>query len=374
MPRITIIIINLVLCTAWTAAVPVPFLANVILVPLSNSSSVTLTNRTCDECLCAANSSHTILNCFPNATCQFFVDAPRTYKLQSTANARLYFPQQVLPNPSQCYTSYLLDKLTTATAINASVNGSRCLILDNHGYLVTVSEVDNTILRFYPNNLTRVDPLPLLPFVDHPFSIVQHQGAYYVGFNTYILVVDSNNMTQINNISTPSLNVVRDVTFLNGGQQMIVVSSHSDLLVIFNRSSVVSYDYHFIGSRIVSGHNPHCLFFFDESTFYLSSWNDNTVYRYLNAGNATTWTETLVLNASSVTSVSAGNHITIDACGRYWFSLGPAGVKIFDGQGLLLGSFYIPGSYIFDALILDNFVIYLSDPTLGRITRIDTNI
>ena len=374
MPRITIIIINLVLCTAWTAAVPVPFLANVILVPLSNSSSVTLTNRTCDECLCAANSSQTILNCFPNATCQFFVDAPRTYKLRSTANARLYFPQQVLPNASQCDTSYLLDKLTTATAINASVNGSRCLILDNHGYLVTVSQDEKSIVRFHPDNLTRIDPLPLSTFADIPYSIAQYQGAYYVGFTTYILVVDSNNMTQINNISTPSLNVVRDVIFLNGGQQMIVVSSHSDLLVFFNRSSVVSYDYHFIGSQNVSGHNPHCLFDIDDTSFYLSSWHDNTVYRYLNAGSATTWNETLVLNASPFITGSSGNHISVDACGRYWFSLGPSGVKIFDGQGPLLGSLYIPGSDIFDALILDNFVIYLSDPGLQRITRIDPNI
>jgi hypothetical protein len=181
-------------------------------------------------------------------------------------------------------------------------------------------------------------------------------------------------MIQLHNISTPSIHGVRDMIFPNDGQQMIVVSAFNHLLLFFNRSSAVPHDYHFIGSRGVSYDIPHCLFYIDDNSFYLSSWKNNTIYRYDNAGNATSWTETLVLNASSVTSGFSGNHISVDNCGRFWFSLGTSGMRIFDSQGSLVGSFSPMGSNIFDTLILDNFAIYLSDAASNRIIRIDPNI
>ena len=201
-------VINLILCTAMAAAVQLPFLPNMTLVPESNSSSVTLINRSCDECLCESNASHSILNCFPNNTCQFFVDAPRTYKFQSILNGIVYFPRQILPNASQgCMpnTTDLLNRLNNATPTYAPVNGPRCLVMDNHGYLVTISYSNKSIVRFHPDNLTLVSPSPSLIFTHDPRSIAYNNGAYFVGFATYILVVDSNTMTQIHNISTPSI-------------------------------------------------------------------------------------------------------------------------------------------------------------------------
>ena len=94
-------IVCLVVCMCIAAAVQLPFLSDVTLVPKSNSSSFTLINRSCDQCLCESNSSHAILNCFPNNTCQLFVDAPRTYKFQPMPNVVVYFPRQVLPNASE---------------------------------------------------------------------------------------------------------------------------------------------------------------------------------------------------------------------------------------------------------------------------------
>ena len=97
MPTGTITTVIFIVCTTVASSVKTPFIPNVILVPLSNSTSITLTNRTCDQCLCDSQASHAILNCFPNATCQFFVDAPRSYTVNSTPNAFLYFPRQVIP-------------------------------------------------------------------------------------------------------------------------------------------------------------------------------------------------------------------------------------------------------------------------------------
>ena len=95
-------IVFLVFFTGIATAVELPFVSNMTLVSKSNSTSITLTDHSCDQCLCESNFSHTILNCFPNNTCQLFADAPRTYTLEPTPNAFLYFPRQIAPNASQC--------------------------------------------------------------------------------------------------------------------------------------------------------------------------------------------------------------------------------------------------------------------------------
>ena len=138
---ITIVIISILLLSVTVAAaVTVPFLRNTTFVPISTSNNTVVTNRTCDQCLCDSHSSHMIPNCFPNDTCQFFVHAPRNYELQSTPNAFLYFPRQILPNASEwCVpnNSYLLSQLSTTTPTYTNVYSPSCLFIDNHGYLVT---------------------------------------------------------------------------------------------------------------------------------------------------------------------------------------------------------------------------------------------
>ena len=369
------IIARLAFCMGVAAATQIPFLPNVTLVPKYNSTSVTLINRSCDRCLCEVN-SYSILNCFPNNTCQFFVDAPRAYTLKPTPNAVLYFPRQILPNASQCCmpnTTDLLQRLSNAMPTNAPVNGPRCLIIDNDGYLVTVSHSDRTIVRFYPNNLTLIDQSPSSLLAAPPLALAYHDRAYYVAFDYYILVVDSDNMTLMHNISAAALRGVRDMIFLNDGQQMIVTAAQSGCLVFFNRSSPTSHNYDLISYQNVSCQGPHGLFYVSDALFYLTSWFNSTVLKYSNTGNAAGWSETLAVTASPVSS-SCGNHVTIDGCDRYWLSLGGAGVQILDSHGLLLGSLHPTGSNIFDILILDNYVVYLSDYGGSRIIRLDPNI
>ena len=319
-----------------------------------------------------------ILNCFPNNTCQLFVDAPRSYKLQPTPGVLLYFPRQILPDPSECWmpnTSFLLTRLNATTPMYAIVRQPRSLVLDNHGYLVTASKTDRCILRFHPNNLTGVSQPPSPIFLQDPSMIAYHSGVYYVGFYSYTLAVDSTNMSQIHNISTSFLKDIRDIIFLSDGQLMIVASHGNNRLVFFNRSSSMPHNYDFVGFQNVTYPYPHGLFFGNDTLFYLTSWQDNTVYTYSYAGNITQWTEKLVLNASSVASSPNGYHVWVDNSGRYWFGLAGYGAKIFDSHGVFRGSLYPSGYYIFDILILDNFVVYLTDLTsTGKIIRIDPNI
>ena len=370
-------LIAVLLLTVATTAVRIPFVRDVTFMPISNVRSLTLPHRTCDQCLCESNSSHVILNCFPNDTCQLFTTIPRTYTLQSALNAMVFFPQRILPNASEsCIpnTSLLFDQLKAATPTYVTVYNPRCLILDNHGYLVTISKWDRTILQFHPNDLTPINtPTPPM-FTDHPSTLAHYNGAYYVGFDHYILAVSSDTMMQLHNMSVAELFQARDIIFLNTGQSMIVASSGNNRLLFFNRSSTGSFHYDLIGFQILSNVHPHGLLYVNDSFFYGTSWAENTLYEYAYAGNATSWAERRVLNASSMTNSSDGNHVSMDGSGRYWLSLGTNGPKIFDSQGSYLETINPMGSFIFDTLIGEDYVIYLSTFSSNQIIRIDPHI
>ena len=155
---------------------------------------------------------------------------------------------------------------------------------------------------------------------------------------------------------------------------MIVASTDSHQLLFFNRSSASSHNYNYIGFRNVNYQNPHGLSFVNDTFFYAISYVTRDVYTYSNAGNMTVWTQTLVLNTSSVTGSNNGNHVSGDDCGRYWLSLGAQGTRIFDGQLSPFSSTYLTGFNIYDTLILDNYVVYLSDRSSNRIVRVDPQI
>ena len=199
----------------------------------------------------------------------------------------------------------------------ATVLFHSCLLLDDHGYLVTLALGATAIFRFYPNNLRTIDQPPSSIFSSSPNNIAYYSGAYYVGFDTYILVVDSSNMSQVSQISTNVLSTTRDMIFLNGGQLMIVDSWGNSRLVFFNRSSPVFHNYSVIDYQTLGCQRPFGMFHVNDTFFYLTSQRDNTVYGYSNAGNITWWSETLILNASSIaTSTYNGRHVSLDNTGR----------------------------------------------------------
>ena len=173
-------------------------------------------------------------------------------------------------------------------------------------------------------------------------------------------------------MSTSALNGTRDIMLLSDGQQMIVTASFSSRLLFFNRSSPTSHSYNYSGYQNIASHSSHGLFYVSDSLFYLTSWGNSAVYKYTSVESATGWSETLAVTASPVPS-SNGNHVTVDGCERCWLSLGAAGVQILDNHGVLLGSLYPTGSNIFDVLMLDNYVMYLSDYAGNPIIRLDLN-
>ena len=155
---------------------------------------------------------------------------------------------------------------------------------------------------------------------------------------------------------------------------MIVISTDNNRIIYFNRSGAMPQNYVYLGYQDVNCAHPHGLVYGNDTFFYASSWQKNSVCTYSNAGNITQWTENRLFNASLVANSSTGYHLSIDTSGRYWFSLGSYGTKIFDKQGILRGTFQPANSFMFDTLVMKNYVIYVSEYTLGRILRIQPNL
>ena len=103
----------------------ISFIREAIFVPLSRFNSTTITNYTCTQCLCMNSSSQLFVNIY----------------------GKLFNP--------------------------------RCLLFDNHGYLMTISRINSTIARFNATDMTPIDITSGL-FTD-AFTVQYYNGNYYVG-------------------------------------------------------------------------------------------------------------------------------------------------------------------------------------------------
>ena len=90
------------LLSSRISGVPIPFVSNAFLQSRYRFNFTIVANQSVDQCLCLSLPSFVAFNWFPNHTCQLFRAFPVTYKIQSMAQAQLYFPQRVFPNASQC--------------------------------------------------------------------------------------------------------------------------------------------------------------------------------------------------------------------------------------------------------------------------------
>ena len=162
--------------------------------------------------------------------------------------------------------------------------------------------------------------------------------------------------------------------FLDNGKTMVVTISNYEYVLFFNQMSDGSKDYVYDTKLSVSYTNPHGLRYVNDKYFYVTSLTTNRIYTYYRMPNSTSWTEELFLDANSIVSSSSGNHLIIDECDRYWFSLGSNGIRLFDNQGSLLSNITSIVLSSFDILITDNYVVYLSDDQSNQIVRIDLNI
>ena len=324
------------------------------------------------------NSSILALNYYANLTCQYFVDYPRMYKIQSSTNFRLYFLQNKMPPPSQtcCIsnTTRLFERLrnTTNSMITISVTKPRCLLMDNDNLLVTIEQTSlapSYLDRFNPTNLTRQEHISIDTKVT---NLAYFNSRYYIGIdmNQTISVFTHDNTSNalkfINNINTNSalaMADVRDMIFLDNGQTMIVASSANKLLFFFSLINNTNYMMQY--TIQLNYTTPHGLYRVNYSFFYVVSWNSNSVYEYHYNQTTSNWTEKLFVNA--------GSHIMIDDCNRRWLTVFGYGIRVYDEYGNNFENWNL-GSGYFDSLLLENDVVILSNQAQSTITRLDPQI
>jgi hypothetical protein len=84
-----------------------------------------------------------------------------------------------------------------------------------------------------------------------------------------------------------------------------------------------------------------------------------------------TWTETWF--ATVITIVNSGRviHMTVDECGRRWVSRADSTMIIYGSDGTYLGNFTLASVGIFDAMFMDDHVLYVADSWGGNIIRLD---
>ena len=355
-----------------------PFIANVSLVPRFPTNFTIIYNSSCDECLCTAlTNASAAVNCFSNNTCQLFSDVPTSYRLQNNTASILYFTGASLPSPSQCCmpnTTLLIQKLQNATIQSVNLSNARCVVIDDHGFLVTVQEWGSNLSRFDSHNLSLIDTTTFSP--ETMSIIAYHQGAYFLTTqNNAILIVNSTNLTLINTITASGFNGVRDIIFLKDGLIMVVASASNQQLFFFNRSAESPRNYTFVSQLSTSFGTPHGLTYVNDSFFYAISWEAKSIYSFATSDNGT-WTEKLFVNAQNMSNDTDrwGAHVMIDDCQRRWMSEFGNGVFIFDSEGHHLGTLESTSTGLFDALFVENYVLYLSYQKDGKIVRLDPQI
>ncbi|CAF3363035.1 unnamed protein product [Rotaria sp. Silwood1] len=325
-----------------------------------------------------ATSSFVAFNYFPNDTCQLFYSFPISYRIKSTPQARLYFPQKIFPNISQCCMpnlAYLLDKLKNGTWTYVNVSNPRNILLDNYGYLVTVEMQPAKLDRFDASNLTKISQTAVAG--SYAMAVAFSNNNYFIGLtNGPIIAVTNESLIVPNFISSPYLRGIRDITFLDDGYTMLVSANSNQAIVCFRKTDNISLDYTFAYQQSVYYPGVYGLTSYNDSYFYATSWTNNSVYAYSVAENSTSWSETLIIDATSIRNISGGTSVTIDECGRYWFSLETSIIQIFNSLGTWIGNFSLESGWIIDTLITDNYVMYFSDRFTGfsRIIRIDPHI
>ena len=349
---------------------------NVSLVAGSKGNITTILGLTCDQCVCMGiDKQSAAVNCFlSNSTCQLFDRFPKNYRFQQDSQTQLYFPTGPLPNASQCCMpdlDVLLAKLNNATMISMSQSNPRSLAVDNYGYIITIRDETANISRFDPITLAL---LGVSGVSTNPMrTITYQQNAYYGGTDAHMVeIVDSNTLNKINSIIHPNIGCVRDIMFLHDGQTMVVSSTYNRLILFFNRSNSSPINYTYSYQILTSYPQPHGLTRVNDSFFHVTSWDSSRVYSHATT-DGVTWTESLFTDTRNIINTTGANNVAVDECGRRWVSRGFDTMLIYDSVGGYIGNFTVAMSAIFDVVLMENYVMYLSDLG-GRVIRLHPHI
>jgi hypothetical protein len=358
-------------------AIEIPWIDNVSMVDVYKSNFTIQLNATSNQCLCSAMQKQSVaFNYFlANRSCHFFDRFPVTYRLEPMPGVRLYFPQRIFPNESRCCMhdwNQTAAKLTAAIKNETSIHSPRCLVIDNHGYLVTIEEFRLNIVRYDPQTLKLIDKTVISSII--MLNLAYHQERYFIALvDNTILVVDSNSLTRINTISSSEINGPRDIIFLYDGRIMVVSSVNNNRILFFQRSNTSSTEYTFFARENTPFTLPHGLWFVNNSCFYVTSWNEAAIYSYTSFNN-TSWKVKLLVDGAAVDSSSFGSHLLIDKFERIWLVTYSNGIYVFDTEGRWLGQVTIASNGVIDALVTDKYIVFVSDKANGRIIRLDPQL
>ena len=354
----------------------IPFFQNFTLVALSSAASTITYNRTCTECVCQLPSHTSVLNCFPNGTCQSFSIAPHRYRVVPMAEAKLFFPNGILPNKSQCCKPNLTEviaKLDVSIWTNVSLGHPRCLVRNGSDMIFT-TDLDNGHLRGYDaNQLTPVVEKNM--YVQKPFALAYQNDAFYISFNDRsLMVLDSRSFTVLATIDSSYFQGIRDVLFLHEARTMVVACSSTRELLFFKQMNDSLHNYTFSFRQNSAMSHPNALLRINDSFFYAVSWADNTVYSLVQR-NETFWKETLFFNGTNFTTAPSAGHLFRDECDHFWLAFRSLGFLILDHEGKYLGSFQSSKfTEVFDGILSENYVLHVSDAGRRQIFRLDPQI
>ena len=252
------LMITSVLLLSFTSinAVSIPFISDVIFMPLNdNNTSNTLTriNRTCQQCLCEFltdgwNQSYLAMNCYPNQTCQFFSRFSITYKLQPMPSAVLYFLQSQFPSASSCCMpniTELIGRLKAATPTNISLEFQPSVF----GYdptqpngTVVIGRSNAWMYRFslFPLSLAQN-----ITTINTSLNVALHNNQTLVAFDGVpsVKFYDAQTSNFLFSVNHPTLSAVRKMIFINDGQNMVVSAQGNQSLAIFDIHSPTNYTF-----------------------------------------------------------------------------------------------------------------------------------
>ena len=150
-----------------------------------NSGSVWLSGYTTwSQCVCTvlqSNFSSDILalNSYTNGSCQLFPQLPSTYTMESNNNSTLILFKPLPPMPvAPCCSnlSWLISTINASKQASASVNHPSFLVIDDSGYLATVSYLGSLVqLNRSTMNIVR-SSTP----VASATAISYYNGMYYI--------------------------------------------------------------------------------------------------------------------------------------------------------------------------------------------------
>ena len=253
----------LITAVAEMHGISLPFIQGIFLKTTSNryTSTMTTLNGTCDECLCAAfgitaSTNYSVLNCFGNGTCQLFERFPRSYGVQSSAGAQLYFLRGTLPSISRCCMpniTELVNRLKNATPVVISLS----FLAGAIGYDENIPN-RAVVAGHSPGSAHSFNPIDMTSIrnetVNTSNGIALHNGLVFTGVDgePTVYALEQITLDRVANVTYPSLKQIRKFLFLASSQTIMVTTQVNQSVTMLDIHSPTEYTVKVRGTTMLS--------------------------------------------------------------------------------------------------------------------------